>query len=477
MSDDFNSEIDSLSNAAIAAEASTQKPKSTLSDEVQLLLKQERSTYFWRFLAITFMGLFLGLALYFGLKPQPLPVITQVVSTPVVQYITVEKNSPVEKITPIKKSTPVKEKSVKAVVSQEELDRRYVDPSRYQINNNDDDRRYDSYSDEYDDDSEDYYSDGHSNPNLPQVTFCYFDALGANSRLHRYLKGYATAAIEIGLNLTLKPYIDERVAFEDFKAGLCDMVSLSGGRARAFNAFTGSMGSYGAVPTYSVLNNVIRTLSSPKAAKYMMRGEYEIISMIPAGVVYPFVNDRHLNAFNLFADKRIAVLEYLPEQWIFAKYFGMAPIPSAHGSIQSKFNNGSVDIVTVPVIQFKPFELYKGLEPNGGIVKFPLMMSTTQIVARMYGLPEGFGQFSREYSASKLKEIIEELQALESSIPKRYWIEMEVDEVEKTHEILRQLRISLRDDGVLDGKMLTLMRKIRCSANPEKEECSAEDKE
>ena len=37
--------------------------------------------------------------------------------------------------------------------------------------------------------------------------------------------------------------------------------------------------------------------------------------------------------------------------------------------------------------------------------------------------------------------------------------------------MLRDVRIKLRDEGVYDGKMLKLMRKLRCKNNPVAAEC------
>ncbi len=55
-------------------------------------------------------------------------------------------------------------------------------------------------------------------------------------------------ALKEGIKLKLRAYSDEKVAAEDFKAGQCDAVLLTGTRARKFNRFNGTLEAMGAVP-------------------------------------------------------------------------------------------------------------------------------------------------------------------------------------------------------------------------------------
>src|SRR6218665_2889179 len=70
---------------------------------------------------------------------------------------------------------------------------------------------------------------------------CVWDILGAGGDVYSMMKDYKLGAARWGANLELKPYTDERISAEDFKAGQCDAVVLTGLRARQFNAFTGSL--------------------------------------------------------------------------------------------------------------------------------------------------------------------------------------------------------------------------------------------
>lgn len=55
--------------------------------------------------------------------------------------------------------------------------------------------------------------------------------------------------------LDLKPYTDQRIVAEDFKAGQCDAVALTGLRGRQFNTFTGAYITFwiGAIAAYAAV--------------------------------------------------------------------------------------------------------------------------------------------------------------------------------------------------------------------------------
>ena len=88
-------------------------------------------------------------------------------------------------------------------------------------------------------------------------TMCAFDPIGANGPIYQAFLDYQAAALPWGVKIKLKPYTDERVAAEDFKSGVCDLVNVTGLRARSFNSFTGTIDSIGAIPTYKHLKTVL----------------------------------------------------------------------------------------------------------------------------------------------------------------------------------------------------------------------------
>lgn len=308
-------------------------------------------------------------------------------------------------------------------------------------------------------------------------TLCVWDPLGANGPIYSRMKDYVTEAVAWGIDFTMKPYIDERVAAEDFKSGLCDAVNVTGMRSRQFNSFAGTLDSIGAVPSYGVLEEVLKTISSVKAAKLMKQGPYEVVGFIPAGAVFMFVNDRSMQTVGDMSGKKMAVLENDPAQVIVVSNLGASPVASSIAGMYSKFNNGSVDITNGPALVYEAFELYKGLEPGGGIIRFPLLQLTLQILVKTENFPEGYGQRSRDYTLTQFDIAVKVATDAENGIDKKWWMEVPEDDQNKYSELLRLSRISLRDDGIYDGKMLKILRKLRCRAEPEMSECTAANKE
>jgi len=306
---------------------------------------------------------------------------------------------------------------------------------------------------------------------------CVFDLLGANGPTYSQMKDYKTAALAWGVELELKPYTSERVAAEDFKSGLCDAVSFTGIRARQFNAFTGSLDAIGAMPSYPHLKSVITTVSAAKAAKLMQSEPYEVVGIFPGGAAYMFVNDRTIDTVGELAGKRIAILDSDPAQVEMVTFVGASPVGTSIANMFSKFNNGSVDVTYGPAIVYEAMELYKGLEPNGGVINFSLAQLTMQILIRKAEFPEGYGQKSREFALGQFDSGVELIKRYESKIPQKLWIDLPEKDITEYMEVFRQSRIRLREKGIYHPKMLKLMRMLRCKKDPLQPECTAADKE
>ena len=312
---------------------------------------------------------------------------------------------------------------------------------------------------------------------LKTIYMCVFDMLGQNGPTHQILKSYKMEAIKWGAAIELKSYTDERLASEAFNSGMCDLVNLPDIRARNYNQFTGSLNAVGAIPTYRHLQIILQTLNTPKASKYMRQDEYEIVSIAPTGGLFTFVRDRRWDTPDKLAGKKITLLDNASESQYLLKQKGMTPVSSTIANALQKFNNHSVDITGAPAIAYEPMELYKGLEPNGGIISWPLLQTTVQIVARWRNLPKGFGQKSRDFTQSGIKDGIESIEKIERAIPNKYWISILEDQRNQWSETFRQNRIALRKQGIYNSKALTLFRKVRCKVTPEMAECTAPDRE
>jgi hypothetical protein len=303
-------------------------------------------------------------------------------------------------------------------------------------------------------------------------TLCVWDIVGAQGDVFNMMKDYKLAAAKMGVTFDLKPYTDEKIAAEDFKAGQCDAVVMTGLRARQFNSFAGSMDALGALPSYAMQAKALATVASPAAAKLMVSGNYEVAGATPMGAAYLFVNDRSINTVGKLSGKKIAVLDYDKAQAKMVQLVGAQPVASDVTNFAGKFNNGSVDIIGAPAAAFKPLELVKGLGTKGAIVNFPLVQLTLQVLIRRDSFPEGFGQKSREYIQSQYPRAMSLIKTAEADIDKKYW--MQIPEADKAKHIsmMRDSRVALANDGIYDKRMMSVLKKVRCQVEPANAECA-----
>lgn len=301
---------------------------------------------------------------------------------------------------------------------------------------------------------------------------CVWDISGTQGDVYNMMKDYKLAAARWGANIELKPYTDEKIASEDFKAGQCDAVVMTGLRGRQFNGFTGSLDSLGSQPTYKHVEKVLATLSKPNAAKLMVSGNYEVAGLTPMGAAYLFVNDRNINTVGKLSGKKIAVMDYDKAQAKMVQKVGAQPVASDIMNFAGKFNNGSVDIIGAPAAAFKPLELFKGLGNKGAIAQFPLVQLSLQIIIRQDRFPDGYGQKSREYVYTQLPRAMSLVTNAEKEIDKRFWMTIPEADQEKYTQMIRESRIALTNEGIYDKKTMHMLKQIRCQITPSDAECS-----
>lgn len=311
---------------------------------------------------------------------------------------------------------------------------------------------------------------------------CVFDLLGANGPIYAQMKDYKIAAMAWGVDLQLKPYTSENLAAADFKSGDCDAVSFTGIQSRQFNLFSGSLDAMGALPSYAYLKTVISSISSEQAAPLMINEPYEVVGVIPMGAAYLFVNDRTLltkneDKENDLSSVRIAVMASDPAQIELVGLIGTPSLSSSIAEMYSKFNSGLVDVTYGPAVIFQAMEVYKGLQVNGGVIRFPVAQLSLQIMIHKVEFPEAFGRQSRRYALSQFDKAVRQAKDYEHRIAENWWIDISESDQKRYHEMYRKMRISLRNKGVYDTRMLALMRLVRCKKDPARLECSAIDKE
>ncbi len=305
--------------------------------------------------------------------------------------------------------------------------------------------------------------------------FCVFDLVGKNGDVYALMKDYQLAAKNWGADIELRVGQNEAVIAEDFKAGKCDGISVTGMRGRQFNKFTGSLDAIGAIPDLKLAVKVMQGLASPTFAKYMTNSKYEVAGVIPVGDAFLMVNDRSINTVAKAAGKKIAVLDYDEAQKIMVQQIGAQAVSADVTNFGSKFNNRQVDIIGAPAAVFKPLELHKGLGTKGAIVNYPILQVTGNLIIRPDKFPAGYGQKSREWVKTQLPRAFSILGKMKADIPQKYWMNIPAADKPGYQKLMRESRIDLTRRGIYDKRMMKLLWQFRCKEDRSNFECSLQD--
>ena len=303
---------------------------------------------------------------------------------------------------------------------------------------------------------------------------CVFDPSGAVGDAFQQMEEFQTAALDWGVRFEMRPYTDERTASEDFNAGVCHAVLLTGVRARQYNKFAGSIEAMGAVGSYDVMRQVLGLLANPRAADRLVSGDYETVGIFPAGAVYLFLRDRNLTNINELAGKRIATIDFDQAAVTMVDRVGASMVPADIGTFAGMFNNGSVDVCYAPATAYRPLELERGLQSGGGVVRYPLSQLTLQVITHRDQFPDGFGNSARAFGYERFDSMMTLINRGDGEIADSYWVDVPAEEVANFDTVFREVRIQLRDEGVYDATMLTLLRRVRCQVDDTRAECAAQ---
>lgn len=320
-------------------------------------------------------------------------------------------------------------------------------------------------------------------PVMAKSLVCVWDVAGKSGDVTSSALDYAVAMQKNGADLEVKGYVDERVAIEEFRSGQCDAVIATTLRTRPFNAISGALDSIGATTivrngkidinaSYEVVRKVVQVFSTPQAAKLMVEGNYEVGGLFPLGAAYPIVRDRKMNSVEALSGKKIAAFDYDKAQGVMIQRIGAQPVSVDVTNIGPKFNNGFVDMVTLPAVAFKPFELYKGIGTTGGIGRLPVLIPTVQVILNKSKFPEGFGEKSRLYWLSQFDRALRIIEQAEAGIPKNLWVDLPPENVPKYVLMFREARIEIAKEGIYNKRGLNIIKRARCDVNPSDAECA-----
>lgn len=301
---------------------------------------------------------------------------------------------------------------------------------------------------------------------------CIWDMLGREGPIFATAMAQRERALKYGIDLQMVPYTSETVIAEELKAGQCDAALMSGLRARTFNKFTGTIDAIGALPSEKHLRVLLEAISHPSNAGKMVNDNFVVLGIFPAGSAYVFVNDRSISTLAKAAGKRVAVLETDDMQSRMVAGIGATPVPSDFVSAPAKFNNGTIDILPAPLVAYRTLELYKGMSPNGGIVRVPLMQLTMQLVGRKEKFPNEIAQLVRESAMENYDMVMDFIRKETGDIPEKWWIDVTAQDQHEYEVMMQSARIALKGQDYYDDAMLTLQRKIRCKFDSARAECN-----
>ncbi|MDX1597797.1 MAG: putative solute-binding protein [Marinobacter sp.] len=301
---------------------------------------------------------------------------------------------------------------------------------------------------------------------------CIWDIFGRSGPVFAAAQEQRKKILEFGVNVEMVPYTSESVMVEELKSATCDAALMSGLRARLFNRYTGTLDSIGGFPEREQMRLALKLMADPRSADRMVSNGYVVMGIAPAGAAHVFVDDREINTLAKAAGKRVAVLDYDPVQAEMISGIGATPVVADIVNAPNMFNTGVVDVLAAPLAAYEVMELYKGLEPDGGIVDLPLTHITVQLIGRSEVIPNELAQFIREAFYQGFDEIISRVRMEEEKVPDKWWIEIPPEDRLEYDRMMQQARLELRDKGYYSADMLTLQRKIRCRANGAREECT-----
>ena len=96
-----------------------------------------------------------------------------------------------------------------------------------------------------------------------------------------------------------------------------------------------------------------------------------------------------------------------------------------------------------------------------------------QVIIHRDRFPDEAGQMVRDQAIKRLDEAYAIIAEAESGIPDNVWMHPPAKDVAEYDKMLRQVRLSLLEDGVYDERAIKLMKAIRCRVAGARSECAS----
>ena len=303
------------------------------------------------------------------------------------------------------------------------------------------------------------------------LDICVFDVMGTQGDIANVMKDYVLVAQQWKVDIRPKIYTNLAKAMQDFEDNRCDGLVADNFTTKKYNNFMSTVGAVGAIPNYTVAQQVFQALSSPRLAHKFNQSKYEVVGYIPYGFAYLFNKNRSLNALTDIAGQRIGVMEADPAQRRMAQKLGLVPIPMNIDNVAQKFKANNFDLMPMPLIAYQAFDGKTILGDKGGIANYPLSMVSFNIILKKGNYPIDLGQKSRNWFSQQSGRMIQNSRNWQAQLPKHTFYELSKLDYPNYDRLIAQLRKEFIENKIYDPSMITLIRHLNCQHDPQYLEC------
>lgn len=302
-------------------------------------------------------------------------------------------------------------------------------------------------------------------------TFCLWDPLGKAGPVASTADDQKLRSLHYGMELDFIIYQDEQELLKDFREGnKCDAALVRGHQAIQFNRFAGTIEALGAVKDRKQLQVLVQLMANPKLAPKLTDGEYTVLGVVSVGENYAFTRDRNIRNVVDLRGREVGVEAQYPEYAELVSRLGAKPVPASMLENVQKFSKSQVAAMISPSAGYLVMR-DGGNENVAGIMNYPLAISTVHLIGYADRFPPGLAQILREDFLFKFDSYTNRLDREMSVIPSSMWLNGDPLKEQQLDDIMLEIRLKMRDQGVYDPFMLTLQRKIRCKFDPSRGEC------
>lgn len=318
-----------------------------------------------------------------------------------------------------------------------------------------------------------------------KISICFFDMQGRNGEYYGRAQDLALIAKRWNIEATLKVFTEEEDAVKAFKANQCEGAVMSTLRSREFNKFMGSIDAPGAIPTYSHMRTVLKTLLDKKTEPYTITGPYQTIGVYPLGAQYLFVRDGSLKSLDGLNGKKVAILNWDQTLNTLVGRMGATPVAGPLSGFAKPFIKGEADAILAPAVAYHPFQLGQGMGEKGGVFKTPITQLSAVLVINRELIQKktddvdarvaAFRSMSAQFLEDLLNQFFISIDHQDKDVPGKYWIEQDAAQAKAVDDFLSASRIQMTKDGFYDARMMKILKKVRCTLDTTRAECATGD--